>query len=147
MKDRTRQQLFAYGSLLEDTTMLDRSPGARRISPAILEDWRLVFRRGVADVRPASGRRVLGAVWSVQDSDLDALDGYEGIASGSYSRYKLPVRTNDGELWAWAYVMPSGRADREPPYEGYLLTVAEGLRQWGHPIVELERAVRESSGL
>jgi gamma-glutamylcyclotransferase (GGCT)/AIG2-like uncharacterized protein YtfP len=145
LKEPTRQRLFTYGSLLDRTTMLDRAPAARRLSPAVLEDWRLTFRRGVADVAPAAGRGVLGGLWSVEETDFDSLDGYEGIVSGSYFRYMLPVSTDQGEVWAWTYVMPSGPGDREPLYEGYLATVVDGLGQWGHPTTELERAVAESS--
>jgi gamma-glutamylcyclotransferase (GGCT)/AIG2-like uncharacterized protein YtfP len=106
--------------------MLERASAARRLSPAVLKDWRLTFR-GVADIAPAPGRRVLGGLWSVEEADFDALDCYEGIATGSYSRYKLPAITDRGEVWAWTYVLPSGRGDREPPYEDYLATVAGGL--------------------
>ena len=127
--------------------MLDRAPAAAHVCPAVLKDWRLTFRRGVADIAPAPGRQVLGGVWSVDDPDFDALDRYEGIVSGAYSRYRLPVTTDEGEIWAWTYVMPRGHGDREPPYEGYLATVANGLEQWGHPTAELDRAVIESSSI
>jgi gamma-glutamylcyclotransferase (GGCT)/AIG2-like uncharacterized protein YtfP len=139
-----RVPLFTFGSLLDAETMLDRAPGAERVGPAVLDDWRLAFRRSVADIVPAPGRQVLGGLWAVTDEDLDALDRYEGIGSGSYSRYRLPVRTDEGEVWPWAYVMPPGRGDSEAPYGGYVTTVANGLRQWGHPTTELERAVGEA---
>jgi gamma-glutamylcyclotransferase (GGCT)/AIG2-like uncharacterized protein YtfP len=141
----TRAPLFTYGSLLNEETMRSRAPSARRSGPGVLRDWRLTFRRGVADIALAPGRRVLGGLWLIALQDFDPLDTYEGISVGAYSRYRLPVLTADGERWAWTYVMPADPdAALDPPFGGYLQTVGEGLRQFGHPTDELDRAVREA---
>ena len=137
-------ELFAYGSLLDTGTMLARARTAERGPGATLADWRLTFRRGVADVRPALGRRVPGGLWRVSEDDLNALDTYEGVSAGAYWRYRLPVRTAAGEVWAWAYVMPPGGGDSGPPAPGYLRTGERGVRQWGWPTSELGQAVREA---
>ena len=136
--------VFTYGSLLDAETTRYRAPSARRGGRAVLKDWRLAFRRGVADIAPDPGRQVLGAVWLVGPDDLDSLDQYEGIDLGAYWRYRLPVETRTGETWAWAYVMPPDDAARGLPDDGYLRIVSQGLRQWGHPTDELDRAVEEA---
>jgi hypothetical protein len=75
---------------------------------------------------------------------LNALDSYEGISAGAYSRYRLPARTPAGELWAWSYVMPADSGDRGLLAPGYVRTVRRGLRDWGWSAAELDRAVREA---
>ena len=74
--------------------------------PARLEGWRLTFR-GVADIEPAEGRTVHGALWWLSPRDVRALDRYEGAPS-NYRRQIIEVKTGDGPLTAMTYVMTHG---------------------------------------
>lgn len=141
----THELLFSYGALTDESTMLGRAPNAEPLGRALLPDWQQTFRV-VADIRPAPGWFVVGGCWSVPDAEFGALDVFEGLASGLYFRQLLPVLTDVGERWAWAYSQPPATdpAEYGPPSDGYLATIRDGLRQFGQPTAHLDRAVREA---
>lgn len=132
---------FAYGSNLNEADMALRCPGARPDVVARLEGWRLTFH-GVANIEPAPGRRVHGALWWLDHRDLTALDAYEGAPS-FYHRRTVEVQTDAGPRTAMTYVMP------RPTYVGlpsdwYFERIREGYERWDLPLDELERALAES---
>ena len=132
---------FAYGSNLNDRDLRYRCPHARPVAPARLEGWRLVFRR-VADIEPAAGRVVPGALWKLSDRDLANLDRYEGVPS-HYVRRSVVADTAAGATSPITYVM--ARSDPKlPPPGSYLRCIEEGYRHWALPLDELERAVQEA---
>ena len=135
------QPYFAYGSNLNITDMRARCPNARPGLPARLEGWRLTFR-GVADIEPAEGRVVHGALWWLSRSDVRRLDAYEGAPS-NYRQKKVEIQTGDRAYSAMTYVMT------EPTYLGlpsswYLGRIEAGFGHWGLPLAELELAFREN---
>ena len=130
---------FAYGSNLNRADMLGRCPGAIAFAPAELVDWRLTFR-GVADIEPAPGRSVLGALWRLKPADLHALDRYEG-APNLYERRPLAVQAGDEQLETIAYVI----TDEDYvglPSPWYFDRIAQGYADWGLSEVELAEAMR-----
>ena len=132
---------FAYGSNLNIADMRARCPDARPGAPARLEAWRLTFR-GVADIEPAEGRVVHGALWWLSRSDVRSLDAYEGAPS-NYRQETVPVVTDDGPRTAMTYIMT------EPTYVGlpstwYLGRIEAGFGDWGLPQAELERAFTDT---
>ena len=130
---------FAYGSNLNRADMLVRCPGAKPLTTAELDGWRLTFR-GVADIEPAVGLIVPGALWRLTGPDLRALDRYEG-APHLYERRTVAVDTETGPLEAIAYVMTG---DDYPglPSAWYFERIAQGYRDWGLPRAELASALR-----
>lgn len=131
---------FAYGSNLNIEQMLVRCPTAEVISPLCLNHWRLVFRR-VADIEPARNSQVFGGLYSVLPEDERALDNYEGIAVGLYS--KVDIRLADGRD-AFMYLMNS-RQISPPPYL-YYQTILEGYRDWGFDEKHLRLAMIAAVG-
>ncbi len=125
---------FSYGSNLHIQRMRQRCPGAVPVERAWLLDHRLVFRsrgggNGVATVVPADGRRVPGGIWRITDSDLVALDKYEG-APLHYRREIVTVDAErSGRTEVLIYVMNEPAYDA-PPHSLYLQCVVDGLRQW-----------------
>lgn len=132
---------FAYGSNLNRADTHARCPDGRPGVPARLEGWRLVFR-GVANIEPAEGRTVHGALWWLSDDDLLNLDRYEG-APTHYSRRIVEVRTDDGPRRAITYIMErSSYLGLPSPW--YYERIAAGFGDWKLPLDELRRAYLET---
>lgn len=141
----TRYPYFAYGSNLDQGAMKFRCPDAVPAGPAELKNWRLTFR-GVADIEPAQGRVVRGALWWVSKKDIKALDGYEG-APNFYEQRILEIVLADGTLReAMTYVMVDRRAYGEVglPSPHYYETIARGYRDFGLKMGTLRKALRET---
>lgn len=138
MTHRTPRHLyFAYGSNLHREQMLRRCPTSEPVRTLTLKNWKLVFR-GVADIVPAKGRLLRGALYTVTAADLAALDRYEGVAGGLYRRvsFKLP----EGETCI-AYRMNDDLL--HPPTDRYYSTIMTGYRNWGIGEDTLTTALRE----
>jgi gamma-glutamylcyclotransferase (GGCT)/AIG2-like uncharacterized protein YtfP len=133
-----RHSYFAYGSNLNRADMAVRCPGAKPLGRARLEGWRLTFR-GVADIEPARGTTVLGALWLLTAADLSSLDRYEGAPS-LYCRRDAEVMSDAGPSIAITYVM-CDQAYRGLPSDWYLTRIADGYRDWGLPRGPLDQAL------
>ncbi len=132
---------FAYGSNLNRHDMLVRCPQASPGTSARLDGWRLTFR-GVADIEPAEGRMVYGALWWLTPQCVSSLDRYEGAPS-LYRQLLVEVETDAGPLEAMTYVMTSG-GYLGLPSEWYFERIEAGYRDWSLPVVELQRALDET---
>lgn len=89
---------------------------------------------------PDPGSSVHGLLWSLTDEDLAALDQYEGVPAGHYTRRTIPVQFRGKPVEAQVYLA----ADPVPgtPRPGYLDTVVQAARDLGLPpeyIAALER--------
>ena len=80
-----RARYFAYGSNMDEGEIRAHCPSARYLGAALLQSHRLAFTRrsirsasGVADVLAAPGQEVWGALYELDEKDLDALDAKEG---------------------------------------------------------------------
>ena len=122
---------FAYGANLDIRSMELRCPGHRRIGRAVLKDYRLMFK-GVADVEPAHGHQVHGALYEITPEHLHALDRFEGYPRLYIRRQVQVVTDEDATIQATIYQM-SKRDGYSPPLKGYLNTILSGCRQWGIP--------------
>lgn len=136
MLRRVMQTLyFAYGSNLARRRMGERVPGARAHGRARLEGWHLVAdkpgRDGSAKLNLVreSGSHVWGAVWTLREEDLSALDRFEG----GYARVAVTVTADWGPLAATTYVsaLRSAETGLERGYKELLL---EGAREHGLPL-------------
>lgn len=132
---------FAYGSNLNKRAMAHRCEAATSIGKFYLDDASLVFR-GVADCISAPGARCPGGVWKITAACERALDRYEGIAHGLYSKEYLPIAGIPGEHELMLYVMNS--TGIMPPSTGYLEVIKEGYRDFGLPLAPLHEAVQRS---
>ncbi len=133
-------QYFAYGSNLHPEQMSERCPSARLVGPARLMDFRLAFTReskvtypgsGVADVVAEPGLVVWGAVYSISDEDLRALDRIEGAGEAYDRKDVIVVGRESGEISAVTYSVTQ-KADNEiPPSTEYITRVIDGARACG----------------
>lgn len=108
--DRKHALYFAYGSNLNLDQMSRRCPAASPMATVTLRDYKLTFcgngRAGVANVEPDAGSCVVGGLWRITPSCLDALDIYEGYPR-LYDRVAVDVHDNEsGAVYgAIVYIM------------------------------------------
>ena len=131
MLRRVMQALyFAYGSNMASRRMRTRVPGARALGRARLAGWCLVAdkpgRDGSAktNLAPDPGACVWGVLWTLRESDLLALDRFEG----GYERVAVTVDADARAVAATTYASPLRGA---PPglERGYKAFVLEGARE------------------
>jgi hypothetical protein len=83
---------FAYGSNMSADAMAHRCPRSKALGVARLERHRLaVMREGWLTVLRDPRSSVHGVLWDLALGDVPALDRYEGIARGLYSKVAQPV--------------------------------------------------------
>src|SRR6266704_2877683 len=123
---------FAYGSNMSRPLMRGRCPTATALGTARLPGWRFVVTRdGYASIVPAPGAQVHGVLWRLCPRDLAALNAYESLDSGLYSRRVLAVRWNGRRAAALIYLArarPRGR-----PRPGYQEIIVAAARDWRLP--------------
>lgn len=137
---------IAYGSNLDRDQMAFRCPGAKPIAKSWLHDYRLVFqgrRYGAhANVIPEAGQDVPVAVWAINRAHEAALDVYEGVRGGYYTKETMEVEVDGKMQDALIYIMtpnPYGI-----PTDGYLETIARGYRDFNFDARVLNDAVRHA---
>jgi len=123
---------FAYGTNMSRALMRRRCPGAAPLGIARLAGWRfLITRDGYASVTPAAGNEVHGVLWRLQPRDLAALNAYESLDSGLYTRRTMSVMHEGRRVAALVYVaretVPGG------PKPGYQDIVVAAAREWQLP--------------
>ena len=136
---------FAYGSNLDHEQMCSRCPESRVVGLASLPDHRLTFPLysdhwggGAAGVSHAHGSTVWGVLYELSDSDLAALDRYEGWRGPGdhhnlYDRDMVTVeltRPDDGSVprRVRAYTYLARTLNPTPPSRRYLDAVLKGAR-------------------
>jgi gamma-glutamylcyclotransferase (GGCT)/AIG2-like uncharacterized protein YtfP len=96
---------FAYGSNMDAAAMAARCPGSRAIGVARLVRHRFtIMREGYASVVRDPRRSVWGVVWDLALADMPALDRYEGVAGGLYTKVQQSVLTGAGPRRALVYI-------------------------------------------
>ncbi len=132
---------FAYGSNMNPLRVEERGLGVSRVVPATLVGYELCFDKtaahhagiGHANIRWAAAHQVEGVLYTLVDEhQIHKMDPYER-APWNYGREAVPVRTGEGDDWAWTYfanpaflqesLLPS------PEYLAHLLAGREYLSQ------------------
>lgn len=134
---------FSYGSNMDRAGMARRCPGSTCLGRAILDDHRfLITTDGYASVQRIPGDEVHGVLWRLTSRDLSALNAYEGLDSGLYSRAMMPVRADERRVSAMVYL---GRS-RSPgkPRPGYMEAVIDAARAANLPLAYLQHLQRWS---
>lgn len=132
---------FAYGSNMLAEQMQDRCPGSTPRGLAHLDDHAfLINERGVATVVPDHGSVVRGVLWDVSEAHISALDGFEGLAIGNYTREVLPVIEARDQTAASIYV--ACHDTPSTPREGYLERVIAGAELLGISPSYIEQDLR-----
>ncbi len=92
--------------------MARRCPHSPRAGTGWLNGWRLTFggedlgwEGALATVVEDRNARVFVVLYEVSDSDEEALDQWDGVTLGYYSKLRVRVTTLDGDVLAWLYVV------------------------------------------
>ena len=136
---------FAYGSNMGLSVFRERCQHAVQVGIARVDDHRLGFTRyskkrggGVADLVPASGSVVWGAIFDL------TLDEAEGVGGGAYARSMWKLMRDDGSTtWAWTYVVVK-KAPEVLPSLMYWKLLVDGATEAGLPpeYVKTLKAIR-----
>jgi hypothetical protein len=135
--------MFAYGSNLCVEHMAIRCPAARKMGSFNLNHARLVFR-GVADVEYDEEESCPGGLWNITPECEEALDRYEGVASGLYQKVLLKakmVRTGKIRKILVYQMCCDGIM---PPDEHYLNTIRQGYIDFGLDLNYLDMALQRA---
>jgi gamma-glutamylcyclotransferase len=129
---------FAYGSNLNWLQMQKRCPSSRFICAARLTGYQFGITRhsrlrhcGTANVIPATGNEVWGAVYDVSDADLIVMDGFED----GYRREILsvePMADNLRPIQVLVYIAEIEKHVPLPSAE-YKRVMIEGAKHWQLP--------------
>jgi hypothetical protein len=123
---------FAYGSNMDRAAMLQRCPASKPVGIGRLMRHRFViFDEGYATVVRDPQRVVWGMVWDLALADVPALDRYESLSTGLYTKVVQPVVTAQGPRRAIVYIGRSAKPGT--PLPGYMEGVVEAARQAGLP--------------
>lgn len=129
---------FAYGSNMNPERMIQRCPGVWPLFPGTLENFRLEFDgRGHATIRPDEGGLAQGVVWRIDNFHEDALDGFEGLASGVYSKDLVTVIGPEYQsVRCLTYI--STDPEIGVPTQEYLQHLIKGMEYFGITIASIE---------
>jgi gamma-glutamylcyclotransferase (GGCT)/AIG2-like uncharacterized protein YtfP len=123
---------FAYGSNMDRNAMLQRCPASKPVGIGRLMRHRfIVFDEGYASVTRDPQRAVWGMVWDLALADVPALDRYESLSTGLYTKVIQPVVTGQGPRRAIVYVGRNARPGL--PRLGYMEGVIEAAAHAGLP--------------
>lgn len=134
---------IAYGSNLSKMQMRARCPGARVVCKSWLHDYRLVFQgqpyNAHANVIPAEGYSVPVTVWRINAQDEAALDRYEGVKGGYYTKEYMSVEVAGEMREGLIYIMTPHHFGL--PAAGYLNIIANGYEDFRFDLNILDEAV------
>jgi hypothetical protein len=123
---------FAYGSNMNRAAMQRRCLGARAIGVARLPGWRFIIGiDGYASIVRAPGGEVIGVLWQLGARDIAALNAYESLDSGLYSRSQQTVRYSASAKSAMVFIARGGSEGRPRP--GYMELIIKAARDWSLP--------------
>lgn len=146
MKTQKKRLYIAYGSNLNREQMKHRCPTAKPIAKTWLHDHRLVFQGTLfgahANVVRERGEAVPVVIWEIGPEDEKALDIYEGVAGGYYTKELRSVEVNGRMRKALIYIMTPH--DYGCPSDRYLDVIARGYREFGLDVRILNEAVLDA---
>jgi gamma-glutamylcyclotransferase (GGCT)/AIG2-like uncharacterized protein YtfP len=124
---------FAYGSNMNQAQMKERCPDAILRGGASLADYRLAFTIfspnrlcGCADIVASKGDIVYGLLYQLTESDLYAMDRFEGHPN-HYQRIVVSVISNNQEIDAYSYEVVN-KQDELKPSKQYLELLQSAAR-------------------
>lgn len=125
---------FAYGYNLSKKQMKERCPDSLPRFSAVLPNYQLVFlgwsrkwRGGQANLRKATGGKVRGAIYEVNDHCLGRLDISE---SSDYKRISVIVFDEDGTSHEATTHIAKRPMEETKPSKEYLDALLQGYRDW-----------------
>lgn len=128
---------FAYGSNMLSSRLRERCHSAMPVGVAELPDHELRWHKrskdnsGKCDVVACPGKRVIGVLYRIDDSDKKALDRAEGLGHG-YDEIEALVLHDDNNVIAKAY-QATATDESLTPYGWYKALVIAGAQENGLP--------------
>ena len=123
---------FAYGSNMDQAAMLARCPASKPVCIGRLMRHRfIIFDEGYATVVRDPQRVAWGMMWDLALADVPALDRYESLSTGLYTKVIQPIVTAQGPRRAIVYVGRSAKPGK--PLPGYMEGVVEAAGHAGLP--------------
>ena len=146
---RAVKYYFAYGMNTNLSEMTLRCPKAIPLGPVYIRNYRLAFRTH-ADIEPAEGQLVHGALWSITEDcerSLDMLEGYPYY----YTKRDFIVesdrplgRHSNTRFVAMAYQMVD-QDGYAPPGSRYLECLLEGYKDNGVVTDQIYQALEQAN--
>jgi hypothetical protein len=128
----------AYGSNLDPERMSVRAPHSPLYSFGWLTGWRLTFAGvqnsldgALATLVEDEKHQVYVGLYAVTPGDEQALDEWEGLATGQSRKIHLRVQTLDGDALAWVHVLDAYEGGL--PSAHYLGMLADAAEAGGAP--------------
>jgi len=128
----------AYGSNLDPERMATRAPHSPLQGTGWLAGWRLTFGGEDVSWEGPLGTlvedphcQVYVALYDLTREDEKALDQWEGVDIGLWTKLSVRVATLDGEVLAWAYVLEAYEGGL--PTASYLGMLADAAEAGGAP--------------
>jgi AIG2-like family len=145
----------AYGSNLDPARMGDRCPHSPLHSTGWLTGWRLTFGGeehgwdgAIATIVEDPLEQVYVAVYDVTPEDETLLDSWEQADQGLFLKTHVRVKTLEGELVVWAYVLDAYEGGLpSASYLGMLADAAEAADAPADYVAALRRRPCRSVGL
>ena len=137
---------LAYGSNMNIEQMACRCPDAKLLGTAVLDGYRLMFRRKrrpVATIEKEKGCSVPVVLWRITETCEESLDEYEGYPF-LYTKIDVSLPFNGEQITAMAYVMTPGQ-ELGAPHDDYYQTILQGYRDNNLDPQPLNEAVQWSS--
>ncbi len=132
---------FAYGANMDVAGMAQRCPRSKPLGLARLMRHRLgAMREGWLTAIRDARATTHGVLWDLALSDIPALDQFEQLGAGLYSKASQPVVAAGGPKRALVYFGANAGPGRANPE--YILAVLASARRWAMPsegIAALER--------
>jgi len=102
----------AYGSNMDPAQMSRRCRHSPQQGTGWLDGWRLTFggedlgwEGALPTVVESAGSQVFVVLYELSEADEAALDQWDGATLDYYRKTKVRVRTLDGDVVAWLYVV------------------------------------------
>lgn len=137
---------FAYGANMDFAAMSQRCPRSKPLGLARLARHRLAaMREGWLTVVRDPRADVHGVLWDLALADMPALDRFEELASGLYSKVSQPVIAAGGPKRALVYIGANAGPGRA--HAAYIAGVLASARERAlppHGVAALERLAREA---
>lgn len=141
---------FAYGSNMDDAAMAQRCSRSQVIGPAVLHRHRIVImQEGYASVVRDPRGQVYGLLWDIALADMRALDTYESIGSGLYSKATQRVKriSDDAVRPLVQALVYFGRGNGGGvPLPGYLDNVVANAQRLQFPAAYISQLQRLGAG-
>lgn len=114
--------------------MAIRCPTAIPAGRARLPGWRLIINTdGWPTIIPHPQATLYGGLWKLSADDEAALDHYEDVADGLYSKQEMAVITHDGQHLTVLVYVAANSTEGTRAEKNVIKNILNGVEQFGLP--------------